>query len=117
MAVLRFYSQNEELGNWSFSKTDLKAAVDKTLDFLRVEDKMNFSTHAEIFEVCMIEQTVTADNCSSIGISRRSYYRYRRRYLKILYILATIFIIGKLTSNATKVATIATVGRWGVCLA
>ena len=83
MSVLRFYYHDEETNNWAISKATIKAAIDKTLSFLVVEDRVNSTTHAEIFKVTMIEQKISVHNCTTIGISRRTFYRYKKRYLEV----------------------------------
>lgn len=83
MSILNFYSENTEQDDWILSRTAIHAAVNKTLEFLNTEDKVNTTNHAKIFKVCMVEQKITVHNCTTIGISRRTFYRYKQRYLKI----------------------------------
>ena len=83
MSVLNFYSANAEQDDWTLSKTAIQAAINKTLNILDTEDKVNATNNAEIFKVCMVEQKITVHNCATIGISRRTFYRYKQRYLKI----------------------------------
>lgn len=83
MAVLRFYTQDSKGKNLTISKEAIQASIDKTISFLNVEDHVNNTDHEKIFIAIMVEQKINANNSSAIGISRRTYYRYKQRYLKI----------------------------------
>ena len=83
MTILHFYAINADGNAWSISKATITAAVNKTLNFLCIEDRIHTTNHEEIFRATMIEQTISANNCSAVGISRRTFYRYKKRYIKI----------------------------------
>ncbi len=83
-SIIELYSYDDEFKNITIDKSLVEKAVIQTLNYLKTEDDLNQTNHVEIFKKIFIEHSVNTQNCSSqVGISIRTFYRYKQRYLQV----------------------------------
>ena len=76
-----YYRPNEDFPDIIVFKK-IEPAVESFIDFFKNEDSINNTNHIEIIKKIFVDNEISNKNCTDIGLSISSFYRYKRRYLQ-----------------------------------
>lgn len=77
-----FFTKN----SFPYSMVDfsiIMPAVNSFMAFFQNEDSVNNTNHSDIILKIFANNEITVKNCSDIGLSISTFYRYKHRYLKM----------------------------------